>query len=933
MGSKVQHGELDSIKAKQGRPSKKSQIEPVNIENTPKRGRGRPRKNNNDDNISTTSTEETKSTIDNIDNIDNIEPFINTIEPEIINTIDNNQIINTVEPEIFNTFDNNEIINTIEPVIITNEPVIITNEPVIITNEPVINTTDNNEPIYNKVQQELKAIANNIFYNKVIITDFFDRDIKFECNNIKDYKEYLKTNEGMVELIGGYEQQIKPVFDIDAYNIDPNINEITSDINLLFPDKVVKFAKRPPREYKEKGIKYSYRAYVQGVRIMSKNLKKLFIEKGLNNNSIYDISIYSKNRVLYLPLTTKKLNLDAPPLIPIDCDVFDCCASYIKEDYEDYDIRFKEDETQINNKSSTNNYNKSSTKNNDDDDEDIEEDTNKYYRLETLLKMLKPARSQNYDSWFNVICCIKNICIKHNITERNQINLIHLFSKLSPDYIELDVDKWISEKYNKLNEKGYLWNYLFNTCIKEDNPEYYENNMIYTYNKQKIIFEKTYFKCKKPIGFIEINNNINDLDDDILRVLSKKEMLILTENLYCNVYEADKKGNKSWVKHPFFPLWLKDPNIKTYDKLLFTPQHLNELDSKKYYNLFNGFKAELLPINKDYESIKPILHHIKRVLCNDNQEYYNWLIQYYAQIIQNPLIKTDTIIIYKGVQGCGKNIFIDFLSKKIIGDDYSISTANPERHLLGNFNSSLLNKVFAVCNEVGNDMRPLIDKLKDLATTPDNLIEKKGKDPISNPNYININMTTNNNNPIDIQADDRRMCWLNCNSCYVGNVEYFNKLADCCNDDLIISSFYHYLKEEIKITISNFQKTRPITKEYQAIKRMNTHNYIKFLIDLEMDEIRKLEYRKYKGELTAIRKITEFYNSYLKWCESYKYTPFNKSQFEERLTADNTGIIKCIYEGNKCLRFNQLKYNEFLSNHQEKPEEIEIISNNNFDDI
>ena len=76
MGSKVQHGELDSIKAKQGRPSKKSQIEPVNIEDTPKKGRGRPRKNKNDDNISTTSTEETKSTIDNI-------------EPEIIDTIDN----------------------------------------------------------------------------------------------------------------------------------------------------------------------------------------------------------------------------------------------------------------------------------------------------------------------------------------------------------------------------------------------------------------------------------------------------------------------------------------------------------------------------------------------------------------------------------------------------------------------------------------------------------------------------------------------------------------------------------------------------------------------------------------------------------------------------------------------------------------------------
>jgi hypothetical protein len=137
---------------------------------------------------------------------------------------------------------------------------------------------------------------------------------------------------------------------------------------------------------------------------------------------------------------------------------------------------------------------------------------------------------------------------------------------------------------------------------------------------------------------------------------------------------------------------------------------------------------------------------------------------------------------------------------------------------LGNFNSSLLIKVFAVCNEVGNEMRPLIDKLKDLATTPDNIIEKKGKHPIGNPNYININLTIHNNNPLDIQADDR----------HVGNVEYFNKLAECCNNDIIISSFYHYLKEEIKITITNFQKTRPITKEYEAIKRMNAPNILNF---------------------------------------------------------------------------------------------------------
>ena len=34
-------------------------------------------------------------------------------------------------------------------------------------------------------------------------------------------------------------------------------------------------------------------------------------------------------------------------LIPIDCDIFDCCASYIKEEFEDWDLKFVEVKPEI----------------------------------------------------------------------------------------------------------------------------------------------------------------------------------------------------------------------------------------------------------------------------------------------------------------------------------------------------------------------------------------------------------------------------------------------------------------------------------------------------------------------------------------------------------------------------------------------------------
>jgi hypothetical protein len=52
------------------------------------------------------------------------------------------------------------------------------------------------------------------------------------------------------------------------------------------------------------------------------------------------MSIYDKNKVLFLPFTTKKAdNAKVPSLIPHECDIFKCCASYIQSDFEDWDAK------------------------------------------------------------------------------------------------------------------------------------------------------------------------------------------------------------------------------------------------------------------------------------------------------------------------------------------------------------------------------------------------------------------------------------------------------------------------------------------------------------------------------------------------------------------------------------------------------------------
>ncbi len=58
---------------------------------------------------------------------------------------------------------------------------------------------------------------------------------------------------------------------IDQYINDIDINAFTTDLNEIFPNKDIKYCRRDRRPYNGR-MKYSYRVYVQDVRISYINL-------------------------------------------------------------------------------------------------------------------------------------------------------------------------------------------------------------------------------------------------------------------------------------------------------------------------------------------------------------------------------------------------------------------------------------------------------------------------------------------------------------------------------------------------------------------------------------------------------------------------------------------------------------------------------------
>lgn len=83
-----------------------------------------------------------------------------------------------------------------------------------------------------------------------------------------------------------------------------------------------------------------------------------------------------------------------------------------------------------------------------------------------------------------------------------------------------------------------------------------------------------------------------------------------------------------------------------------------------------------------------------------NTDKYNYIVNWFAYMLQKPWSRNKSLLFIVGNQGIGKNIFTNAIVK-ILGRNISCGDANIE-DVCGNFNSLIENKKFIVINEVQN---------------------------------------------------------------------------------------------------------------------------------------------------------------------------------------------------------------------------------------
>jgi len=147
-------------------------------------------------------------------------------------------------------------------------------------------------------------------------------------------------------------------------------------------------------------------------------------------------------------------------------------------------------------------------------------------------------------------------------------------------------------------------------------------------------------------------------------------------------------------------IWKKSKNRRKFAQMIFAP---GEELHPRFYNTFQGFAIRHDPsrdLAKATKRCELLLYHIKNRWCGGDQYLYNWVMCWFASILQKPSFKDKwgSCIILRGEPGCGKGLVLQIMAK-IIGEKYF---THPSRQddIFGRFNSCLWEKLLLFGDEI-----------------------------------------------------------------------------------------------------------------------------------------------------------------------------------------------------------------------------------------
>ena len=390
-----------------------------------------------------------------------------------------------------------------------------------------------------------------------------------------------------------------------------------------------------------------------------------------------------------------------------------------------------------------------------------------------------------------------------------------------------------------------LWNMLSNKTTNED-------EMTTRYAALKTEFEKKNFRILDPPGYMTM------VGDSWVHY---NRALIIDMNSGIFVDEEKKCRFTDW--------WLRDDTIRTYAR---TGYYVDEKECPiNMFNTFAGFAGGRAPSLTGPVDLTPILEHVS-ILCNHQADATEFLLDWFASIVQHPGTLNGMSIVIVGTHGCGKDIFLTWFGSKIIGMENYYKTARPHVDLFGSFNSSRKNVLFYHIEEANSSSVPpaLVEQFKNYITDPYASIQMKNKNTTTGEslvkNYNHFAISTNFNVPFHIERTERRIFAVKASAEKCRNHAYFQRLLGAMDNPEIVSSFYTFLRSR---NISKRDWCNPPATDALTAWKMECMPRLEPFV----------EYFKTTNASPCTIVASRLYSAYLEWCETTEEEPLSIRSF------------------------------------------------------
>lgn len=421
------------------------------------------------------------------------------------------------------------------------------------------------------------------------------------------------------------------------------------------------------------------------------------------------------------------------------------------------------------------------------------------------------------------------------------------------------------------------------------------------YKTLKKKYEKEHFKLFGKYAWFDGDKLIHVSQAEVKEYFKNKKVTIEIE-------DENEDGEVKIVKKTktFYQVWSEDPEMKEYKEVIF---NCNLSKVKKYqFNLFTGFNH--FDNNKVPDVDLEIVYDHFRSLVNYNENHFNYVLNFLAQIVQQPHVLIHILLVFISNEGVGKDLNNNFISESL-GEKYTINTDKLEL-LCGKFNSCLGGKLLATINETDPvESRQRIDNIKYLSTANKVVVEGKYKDPIKSDNFCRLIFFSNRLCAFPVEEGSRRPVIFECSKKYLKetigaeeNKKYFDKLASVYKNKDYQHAFLEMLKKRdiSKWNPHEFEKT----KLHETLEENNTTPLVTYLASIVNENKFKDVVRI--STATALKEFSEMLKK-----QNYKFD-YSQSKFNVELENKfgiekvKNGIMKFVFNIPQLKEVLQTKY-------------------------